>query len=87
MIILPLMHQYTEAGLAPDAPDDDYAIDEADEDGEDDDWEDEEDELSRLDEAEDEDDENLTTNRGTTRLPDSREHHVERASPQTQVQT
>lgn len=53
MIILPLMHQYTEAGLTPDGPDND-APDEA-EDGGDDNWADDEVELGRLYEAEDED--------------------------------
>ena len=53
MLILPLLHQYTEAGLAPDDGD---ALDQADEDGEDDDWAAEEDELGDLDEADNEDD-------------------------------
>ncbi len=63
MIVVPLLHQYTEAGLAPDASANAFSDDEPgdDEDWEDDDWdeseEDEFDEEDRLDEEDDESDE------------------------------
>jgi hypothetical protein len=63
MIIVPLMHQYTEAGLAPDAAadvsvdDDSYDEDDWDDDDWDEDEEDDFDEEGRFDEEDDESDE------------------------------